>query len=44
MKKAHNKKHLVYSDGKILMYDNHCDACTGDKQNIQERIQELIVE
>ena len=34
-KPKHNKKHLVYSDGKTLIFDNHCDECKkhAEKEN-----------
>jgi len=33
----HNSKHLVYSDGKTLMYDNNCKLCIDLK--VKEYIQ-----
>lgn len=40
-KKQHNKKHLVYSDGKTLMYDNHCDACLEPISPLDENTKEV---
>ena len=30
----HTKKHLVYSDGRTLMYDYNCNACNNKLNNM----------